>query len=144
MVIGSSPSGTGGGLKCTTFSALVGVMRSAIRGEQQVRFWNRPIPVERVWVAVGSLGFYLSTLIAGTYLLDLTETSSFDQNFFEAASALGTVGLSMGITATLSDVGRLVVILLMFSGRLGPLTFGIALFARPRAVTEKGDNDLAV
>ena len=144
MVIGSSPSGTGGGLKCTTFSAILGVMRSAIRGEQQVRFWNRPIPVERVWVAVGSLGFYLSTLIAGTYLLDLTETSSFDQNFFEAASALGTVGLSMGITATLSDVGRLVVILLMFSGRLGPLTFGIALFARPRAVTEKGDNDLAV
>ena len=144
MVIGSSPSGTGGGLKCTTFSALLGVMRSAIRGEQQVRFWNRPVPVERVWVAVGSLGFYLSTLIIGTYLLDMTEKSLFDQNFFEAASALGTVGLSTGITATLTDIGKAVIILLMFSGRLGPLTFGIALFARPSPVEEKGDNDLAV
>jgi trk system potassium uptake protein TrkH len=144
MVIGSSPSGTGGGLKCTTFSALLGVMRSAIRGEQQVRFWNRPVPVERVWVAVGSLGFYLSTLIIGTYLLDMTEKSLFDQNFFEAASALGTVGLSTGITATLTDIGKAIIILLMFSGRLGPLTFGIALFARPSPVQEKGDNDLAV
>ncbi|MFH0919550.1 MAG: potassium transporter TrkG [Fibrobacterota bacterium] len=144
MVIGSSPSGTGGGLKCTTFSAFLGVMRSAIRGEQEVRFWNRPIPVERVWTAVGSVGFYLFALIAGTYLLEMTEKSPFDQNFFEAASALGTVGLSMGITATLSNVGRVIIILLMFCGRLGPLTFGMALFGAPNTHDEKQDNDLAV
>lgn len=144
MVIGSSPSGTGGGIKSTTVSALVGVMRSAVRGEREVRFWNRPIPLERVWTAVGSVGFYLSTLIVGTYLLEMTETSSFDQNFFEAASALGTVGLSMGITASLSVIGKIIVILLMFFGRLGPLTFGIALFGGGREVSEKGENDLAV
>ncbi len=144
MVIGSSPSGTGGGLKCTTFSAIIGVMRSSIRGEQEVRFWNRPVPVERVWTAIGSLGFYIFALVIGTYLLEMTEKSPFDQNFFEAASALGTVGLSMGITPTLSNVGKIIIILLMFCGRLGPLTFGMALFGRPNAHVEKQDNDLAV
>ena len=144
MVIGSSPSGTGGGLKCTTFSAFLGVMRSAIRGRQEVRFWDRPIPVERVWTAVASVGFYLMALILGTYLLDMTEASRFDQNFFEAASALGTVGLSMGITGALTNVGKVIVILLMFCGRLGPLTFGMALFGRSEESRIKRDSDLAV
>ena len=144
MVIGSSPSGTGGGLKCTTFSALLGVMRSAVRGEQQVRFWNRAIPVERVWMAVASLGFYLSVLIVGTYLLEMTETTPFDQNFFEAASAVGTVGLSMGITASLSSVGKIIIILLMFCGRAGPLTFGVALAGKAESAPTEQDNDLAV
>jgi trk system potassium uptake protein TrkH len=144
MIIGSSPSGTGGGLKCTTFSAFLGVMRSAARGEHEVRFWGRPIPLERVWTAVGSVGFYLSALVIGTYLLELTESSPFDQNLFEAVSALGTVGLSMGITASLTDVGKVIIILLMFFGRLGPLTFGMALFSKPEVPCEKQDNDLAV
>jgi trk system potassium uptake protein TrkH len=144
MVIGSSPSGTGGGLKCTTFSAFLGVMRSAIRGDQEVRFWNRPIPTERVWTAICSVGFYVSALLIGVYLLQMTETSPFEQTFFEAASALGTVGLSMGITASLTKVGKLIIILLMFCGRLGPLTFGMALFGKPDVLPAKQDNDLAV
>jgi len=144
MVIGSSPSGTGGGLKCTTFSAVLGVMRSTIRGEKDVRFWGRPIPIERVWAAVATLAFYLTALIMGTYLLEMTEASSFDENLFEAASALGTVGLSMGITPVLTAVGKCIVIALMFCGRLGPLTFGMALFCRSKPVPEKRNNDLAI
>jgi trk system potassium uptake protein TrkH len=144
MVIGSSPSGTGGGLKSTTFSAILGVMKSAARGQQEVRFWNRTVPLARVWTAVGSLGFYLLALLLGTYLLELTEASTFDQNFFEAASALGTVGLSMGITAGLTALGKLIIIALMFCGRLSPLTLGIVLFLwKPRA-TEAPTDDLAV
>ena len=144
MVIGSSPSGTGGGLKSTTFSALMGVMGSAARGEREVRFWGRPIPVERVWTATATLGFYLAALLAGAWLLEVTETSPFDRNFFEAASALGTVGLSMGITSTLSVLGKMVVILLMFCGRVGPLTFGMAFLGKRRPTNEPQDNDLAV
>ncbi|HNQ25022.1 MAG TPA: potassium transporter TrkG [Phycisphaerae bacterium] len=144
MVIGASPAGTGGGLKCTTFSAFLGVMRSALRGRQEVRFWGRPVPLERVWTAVGSLGFYLLALIAGTYLLELTEPTPFEQNFFEAASALGTVGLSMGITSALTSVGKTIIILLMFCGRMGPLTFGVALFCRMEDTAAPRDNDLAV
>lgn len=144
MVIGASPSGTGGGLKSTTFSALIGVMRGVIRGDQEVRFWNRPVPLERVWMAMAGLGFYIFMLVAGTYLLELTENFEFEQGLFEAASALGTVGLSTGITSALSTIGKLVVTFLMFCGRLGPLTFGIALFfSRPLQSGEQ-DNDLAV
>jgi trk system potassium uptake protein TrkH len=144
MIIGASPSGTGGGLKCTTFSAILGVMRSAIRGEKEVSFWGNPVPLERIWTSVASLGFYLVVLVIGTYLLELTEASTFEENLFEAASALGTVGLSLGITANLTHMGKIVIILLMFCGRLGPLTFGIALFFKDRHISDLQDNDLAV
>jgi len=144
MVIGASPSGTGGGLKSTTFSALIGVMLSAIRGKQEVRFWNRPIPLERIWMAIAALGFYLLALVLGTYLLELTESFKFEQNLFEVASGLGTVGLSTGITAALSNLGRIVVTFMMFCGRVGPLTFGIALFSTPWLKHDEKDNDLAI
>ena len=144
MVIGASPSGTGGGLKTTTFTAILGVMRSALHGESEVRFWGRPIPVERIWMACASLGFYLLALLVGTYLLELTEGTSFEKNLFEAASALGTVGLSMGITPGLTHLGKLIVTVLMFCGRVGPLTFGAALFCKREEGAGEQDNDLAV
>ncbi|MCG3199350.1 MAG: potassium transporter KtrB [Candidatus Omnitrophica bacterium] len=143
MVIGASPSGTGGGVKCTALSAILGVMRSAIRGEKDVRFWGRQVPLERVWMGVASVGFYLVFLVIGTYLLEMTESTPFDKNLFEAASALGTVGLSMGITPELTNIGKVIITGLMFLGRLGPLTFGIALFCAPGA-EDIQDNDLAV
>jgi trk system potassium uptake protein TrkH len=143
MVIGASPSGTGGGLKSTTISAIAGVMGSALRGQTEIRFWGNPIPVERVWTAVASAGFYLSVLVGTTYLLELTETTpTFDENLFEAASALGTVGLSMGITASLSPLGKLLITFLMFCGRVGPLTFGTALVRSESPAS--ADQDLAV
>jgi len=144
MIVGASPSGTGGGLKSTTFSALLGIMRSALHGEREVRFWGRLIPHERVWSAVASLGFYMLMLIVGTYLLELTQNFAFEQNLFEAASALGTVGLSTGITAGLTGFGKLIIVFLMFCGRLGPLTFSVALFFHPPDTGDPGDNDLAV
>ncbi|MBN1395519.1 MAG: hypothetical protein JW959_10885 [Pirellulales bacterium] len=144
MVIGASPSGTGGGLKSTTLSALFGVMRSAMKGEHDVRFWGRIVPRERVWAAMAALGFYLFMLVAGTYVLELTEDFNFEQNLFEAASALGTVGLSTGVTPALSSIGKLIVTFLMFCGRLGPLTFGVALFFSKPTDASELDNDLAV
>lgn len=143
MVIGASPSGTGGGLKSTTFSAVLGVMKSAISGKKEVRFWGRLVPLERVWTAVASLGFYILFLTVGTFLLELTETVSFESIFFEAASALGTVGLSTGITGSLSVLGKIVIIALMYCGRLGPLTFSIALFLKMPEQTEQHE-DMAI
>jgi trk system potassium uptake protein TrkH len=144
MIIGASPSGTGGGLKTTTFSAILGIMRSTLRGESEVRFWGRTIPKERVQTAVSSLGFYVCFLLLGALLLTLTESIEFEKLLFEAASALGTVGLSTGITSSLTSLGRVIIIFLMFSGRLGPLTFGMALFLRPRIFAEEEDDDLAI
>jgi trk system potassium uptake protein TrkH len=144
MVVGASPAGTGGGLKTTTFTALVGVIRSALLGRRNVTFWGKEIPEERVRVAMASLGFYSGALILGCYLLALTETLPFEGLLFESASALGTVGLSTGITAQLTPIGKLILIGLMFAGRLGPLAFGIALFFPAPRPDEADPEDLAV
>lgn len=147
MVVGASPSGTGGGVKSTTVSAVFGVMRSALRGEEQVRFWGQAVPPARVWLATANLGFYLFILVVGTYLLELTQSTPVSSNAFEAASALGTVGLSMGITASLTMTGKWIVICLMYLGRVGPLTFGMALFFRPVPAQDADitkESDLAV
>lgn len=145
MVIGSSPSGTGGGIKVTSVTAVLGIMRTTVHGESEVHFWGKVIPAERIWIAVSNIGFYVIALMAGAYLLELSEKTAFEKNFFEAASALGTVGLSMGITSGLSVIGKIVVILLMFCGRVGPLTIGTALFgSSPEAVPEEHPADIAV
>jgi trk system potassium uptake protein TrkH len=139
MVIGASPSGTGGGLKSTTFSVLWGVLRSALRGDTTVRFWHRDVPLARVWLAFASIGCYGSALFAGTFLLELTESAPFEHSLFESISALSTVGLSLGLTPALSVLGKVIVIALMFVGRVGPLTFGAALFAPHPDADAAGD-----
>lgn len=144
MVIGASPSGTGGGVKVTTASAVLGVMRSSLRGDQQVTFWGRIVPYERIMLAFGSLGFYVLALMIGGYLLELVENNPFEHNLFEAASALGTVGLSMGITAGLTNLGKIIIIILMLCGRIGPLTFGSALLGRAFRQAETTKGDLAI
>lgn len=95
-------------------------------------------------MAIAGLGFCLLMLIAGTYVLEMTESFAFEQSLFEAASTLGTVGLSTGVTPALTVVGKLMITFLMFCGRLGPLTFGMALFFTSPAKDGEQDNDLAV
>jgi len=144
MIIGASPSGTGGGLKTTTFSAIFALIKSTMQGSKEVRFGNEVIPDDRVRTAVATLSIYLTTLGIGTYLLLITEPFSFHEVFFESASALGTVGLSMGITASLTSLGKILITLMMFIGRVGPLTFGMALFVKPQLIFDDEVTDLAV
>lgn len=144
MIIGASPSGTGGGLKTTTFSAIWGLMKSTVRGEEDVRIWGAIVPEDRVKTAVATLSFYISALVIGTYLLTLTENGTFIEIFFEGASALGTVGLSLGITGALTALGKLIIILMMYIGRLGPLTFGTALYVKPELIFDDEKSDLAI
>jgi len=144
MIIGASPSGTGGGLKTTTFSAIWGLMKSTVKGSRDVKIWGATVPEDRVRTAVATLSFYISTLVIGTYLLTLTENGTFIEIFFESASALGTVGLSLGITTALTALGKLVIILMMYIGRVGPLTFGMALYVKPEIIFDDEKTDLAV
>ncbi|HMO04341.1 MAG TPA: potassium transporter TrkG [Kiritimatiellia bacterium] len=144
MVVGASPSGTGGGLKTTTFSALIGVMRSAVKGMERVYFWGKEIPPSRVLLAMASLGFYAGALIIGCYLLAIAENHEFEALLFEASSALGTVGLSTGITSLLTDSGKTIIIFLMFIGRVGPLAFGLAFFHDRKHRELKEQEDLVV
>jgi len=132
MVIGASPSGTGGGLKVTTLTAILAAAWSTMRGSTSVVFLRREIPLERVRTALTNLALYALTLTLGVYLLTLTEREAFEDLLFEASSALGTVGLSRGITGDLSPLGKLAVIGLMYAGRVGPLVLGLGLLASVR------------
>ncbi|OHB58937.1 MAG: hypothetical protein A2173_12150 [Planctomycetes bacterium RBG_13_44_8b] len=129
MVIGASPSGTGGGLKSTTFSALWGLVKSILKGKNEVSFWGRIIPEYRVRLASANFCFYIIFLLLGTYLLTLSDGAmDFEQILFEAASALGTVGLSTGITSSVTTMSKIILIGLMYAGRLGPLTLALSMF----------------
>ncbi len=144
MVIGASPSGTGGGLKTTSISAAFGVVWSSLRGRRDVTFWGRRIPMNRLIGAFSALVFYLSMFLVGSLLLLLLQGQNFEDVTFEAASALGTVGLSRGITGDLVPLGKLVVIGLMFIGRVGPITFALALFSQTKQRVRFPEEDIAI
>lgn len=145
MYVGASPSGTGGGMKSTTLTAVAAVMWSRIRGDRRVTFFGSQIPLERVYVATSSFIFYTALIFLGTFLLSFIEPQPLTSLLFEMASALGTVGLSMGITGSLTVGGKALIILAMFVGRLGVLTFGFALLSRRKPHNGKEETkDLAV
>lgn len=145
MYVGASPSGTGGGLKSTTLTALIAIMWNRIRNNKQVSFFGNVIPLERLYVATSIFMLYASVIFISTFLLALTEDFPLDQILFETTSAIGTVGLSTGITSDLTSWGKVVIIFVMFVGRLGLLTFGLAILARGNNVkTIEVEGDLAV
>ncbi|NJO19178.1 MAG: ATPase [Spirulinaceae cyanobacterium RM2_2_10] len=125
MLVGASPSGTGGGMKTTTVRILLNCTRSTLRGIDQVVMYNRRIPtsviLRAVTVALGSM----IVVVWSTFLLSLTEANQFEfiDLLFEAVSAFATVGLSTGITSNLSALGELIITLTMFVGRVGILIF---------------------
>lgn len=130
MTIGGSPGGTAGGIKTTTF-ALIGVLAwSRFRGDVLASVWSRSLRKETTDRAVGLFVVSFAATTIGILALTITEKASADNflmRMFEAVSAFNTVGLSMGQTTQLSPLGRVVVILLMFIGRVGPLSMAAAL-----------------
>lgn len=132
MFIGGGSAGTAGGIKVTTFGLLAVVLWAEMCGEPDVDVGRRRIPVsnQRQALAVALLGVGLA--VTSTFaLLTLTE-HDLDRVLFEVLSALGTVGLSTGITADLPGAGQALLIVLMFVGRLGPLALASALALRGR------------
>lgn len=145
MAIGASPSGTGGGLKTTTFAAMLGLVRSTLRRRTQITFFNRAIAPARLQLAMASSAYFVMLMTPAIFILCITETGkAFEGLLFEAISAIGTVGLSTGITGALSDPGKLTIVLLMFAGRVGILTFGIALAAKEEDAGPRQQEDLLV
>ena len=145
MAVGASPSGTGGGLKTTTFAALLAIMRSTLKQRSRVRFFKRPIAASRLQAAGASAVYFLVLMSIAVFLLGLTDPEfEFERIVFEVISALGTVGLSMGITGDLSSLGKLIIIILMTAGRVGILTFGIAIAMHDESRAEEADNELLI
>ncbi len=128
MFIGASPGSTGGGVKTTTFAVLLQSVTATLRGKYDVEFFERRIPQATV---VKSIAIFIVCLIlvsAGLLIMMRIEhDKSFLSLFFEVTSAFGTVGLSLGITPFLSYAGKLVIIGLMYLGRVGPLTLVLAV-----------------
>lgn len=134
MLIGGGPAGTAGGIKVTTFAVLFFIILAEIRGEAVVNVFGKRLSrsVHREAITVALLAVALVAASAGA-LMWLTRFS-LDQVLFEVTSAFGTVGLSTGITAELPAAGKAILIVLMFIGRLGPITFASALALRERTL----------
>ncbi len=137
MFIGASPGGTGGGVKTTTFAVLFAAFRAELRGGADPSLLDRRLPESTVRRAV-AVGFVAAVLLTGLVLaLLLTEEHPPLSVLFEAVSAFGTVGLSTGITADISKAGKLVLILTMLIGRVGPLTLALAASERATRVSHQ-------
>ncbi len=136
MFIGASPGSTGGGVK-TTSAALLGLlMWNRLKGNMDVNVFTRTIPREIVGRSVSIIFasafsvaiIWAVLLIAGEWHLPPLETRShFVEYLFDTVSAFGTVGLSMGVTPKLNDIQKVALALLMFVGRVGPLTLAFSL-----------------
>ncbi len=132
MMFGASPAGTGGGLKSTTLATLVALVVATLRGQTRVRVLGHAVPPDRIQLAAASISFYVLVLFVAVFGLAWFEDAPLEALAFEAISAIGTVGLSTGVTGGLTDLGKATIIALMFMGRVGVLTFGLALAANVR------------
>jgi trk system potassium uptake protein TrkH len=133
MLIGGGSAGTAGGIKVTTFGVLAYIIWSALRAEPSVIIGRRRIPDSNQRQALAVALLSIGAVIAATVALLAMTGYDLDRVLFEVVSAFGTVGLSAGITADLPPAGVLLLVVLMFLGRLGPLTVASALAAQERS-----------
>jgi trk system potassium uptake protein TrkH len=127
MFIGASPGSTGGGIKTTTFTTLVGAMVAMIRGKEDIVLFHYRLGKDRILKAITLTMIALFLVILVAMVLSTTEDHPFLMILFEVTSAFGTVGLSMGLTSDLTVFGKIMISLVMFAGRLGPVTLAYAL-----------------
>jgi trk system potassium uptake protein TrkH len=140
MSIGGAPGSTAGGLKVTTVALIGLVAWSRMRGYRLIHVWDRTVPEETIQRSIGlfvvAFGIVTAAIFTFTWTeiawTPYTDAAGFLPFMFEAVSAFNTVGLSMGVTGDLSNPGRVTTIIMMFVGRVGPLTFAASL-ARRRA-----------
>lgn len=145
MFIGASPGGTGGGIKTTTFILIFVAVLSVIKGRTDSEVFGRRIPAPNVYRALAIAIVAAMLVIVATMALTFTEVdisragerTGFIDVQFEVFSAFGTVGLTTGITPMLSDLGRVIIILIMYIGRIGPLTAFAALAIREKPVKRR-------
>ncbi len=140
MFVGASPGSCGGGIKTTSLAVMGAILANKIRGKTSVSIFHRTLPEETVSRALSIFILAVVTITAGLIILLITQMGAaypskefFLAYLFEAVSAFGTVGLSMGVTPTLSAAGKVVIIVLMLLGRVGLLTVAYVVTRRQRA-----------
>ena len=131
MIIGASPASTGGGIKTTTFAVLILEVKSFIRQKQDIEIYNRRVSVGAIRKSLSIFLIAICVISLGTLIISITEPHfTLLEAGFEVVSAFATVGLSIGGSASLSVLGKLFIIIFMFIGRVGSLTFFTALLIR--------------
>jgi trk system potassium uptake protein TrkH len=130
MFIGGSPGGTAGGVKTSTFGLVLASISSMFGGSGRVEISKRRVPDATVREALVVVAMGLLVVSVGTFVLLIVEDLPLTDVFFEVVSAFGTVGLSTGITPTLSAAGKIALMLIMLTGRIGPLTLALAIGQR--------------
>jgi trk system potassium uptake protein TrkH len=139
MFIGASPGSTGGGIKTSTFGVLIALMLARLRGRRNVELFHRTISLTIVSRAVSVAALALITVAVITMILSITEgglvssqleRGRFLELLFETTSAFGTVGLSTGVTSSLTILGKILISITIFVGRVGPLTLALVIGQR--------------
>jgi len=134
MFIGASPGSTGGGVKTSTFGVVLAFIRSKVAARDSTHLFYRTIPQDNVVRAFTLISLSLSVIFIAGFVVLINQPGMLMRDvFFEVFSGFGTVGLSLGITPQLSALSKVMVILLMYAGRIGPLTLLLA-FSRRRAL----------
>ncbi len=154
MFIGAGSGSTAGGIKVNTLGVLFALSRARLRGEESVNIFHRTLSPAVVARAIAVFAVSLVVVHVATMALVMTEMGFtphgqngrlFLELLFEVVSAFGTVGLSTGVTPTLSSTGKVILVLVMFTGRLGPLAIALGLFGRERtAKLEYGESSVMV
>ncbi|MEC4895250.1 MAG: TrkH family potassium uptake protein [Oscillatoria sp. PMC 1051.18] len=146
MFIGASPSGTGGGTKTTTVRILSSCTRSILQGKEEIILYQREVPLSLILKAIGVLVGSVIAIATGTIFLSITDANfDFISLLFEVVSAFATVGLSTGITASISGLGKLLLIMMMYMGRVGILLFMAAILGdSPPSVIKYPEETLLV
>jgi trk system potassium uptake protein TrkH len=132
MFVGASPGGTGGGIKTTTFRILYSSTKAVLQGKEEVLCYQREIPTSLILKAVGVVFGSVTTVAIATTVIAITDPEvDFIRILFEAVSAFATVGLSTGITASVSTIAKLVLVTTMYVGRVGVLLLMSSVLGDP-------------
>lgn len=126
MFIGASPGSTGGGVKTTTIAVLALAVGSTIRGHKRIEVARKTIPIDVVFEALTALILGAVLVMGSTLLLTVFEHQNFVDLLFEEISAFATVGLSRGVTPHLNSIGKIILVLSMYTGRVGSITLAVA------------------
>jgi len=130
MFIGGSPAGTAGGVKTMTIAMIMACTMSIVRGDKETVVYRRTIPKETVKKSLAVFTISFTALIIMIILFSIVQPAPLVDQLYEVVSALATVGLSRNLTGTLNLFGKLIIILCMYIGRIGPISLVIALRMR--------------
>jgi trk system potassium uptake protein TrkH len=142
MFIGASPAGTGGGIKTTTFRILASATKAILQGKSEVVVYERTLPASLIFKAVAVTFGSTVTVIVGTILVSVLDRGiDLIKILFEIISAFATVGLSTGITASLSSVAKVILVFIMYIGRVGVLLLMAGVLGDPKPTVVKYPED---